>query len=244
MSRRARRGADEDSESYFVSLSDLMAGVLFLFIIMLTYFGLELRKTADAVSQHRTPVAAKAAAAAPSKPAAPVQPLAPPQDLRTALLQRLKLLLLQAHNPADVDIAAGVVRLPNAVLFAGGSDQLSPGGQAALTGLAGALMQVLPCAASAPGAPAPDYCPSAPGRLVAVTLEGHAGVGADSLTRSAVQAAATYRGLTAAKPELAGLHSDPHGAGPPLISVSGYAAGAATAATTSNAVELRLYATQ
>lgn len=243
MSRRARRGGEEESESYFVSLSDLMAGVLFLFIIMLTYFGLELRKTADAVSQHRIPVAAKPAAAKPVV-VAPAQPPALAEDLRTTLLQRLKLLLLQQHSPADVDVAAGVVRLPNAVLFAAGSDQLSPGGQGAVTGLAGALMQVLPCAASGPGVPAPDYCPSAAGRLTAVTLEGHSGVGADSLTRSAVQAAAVYRALTGARPELGGLHGDPHGAGPPLISVAGYAAGAAAAATTSNAVEIRLYTSQ
>ena len=38
MSRRARRVADDEDESYFISLSDLMAGVLFLFIIMLTYW--------------------------------------------------------------------------------------------------------------------------------------------------------------------------------------------------------------
>ncbi|MBE7218308.1 MAG: hypothetical protein INR64_07545 [Caulobacteraceae bacterium] len=243
MARRARRGAEEESESYFVSLSDLMAGVLFLFIIMLTYFGLELRKTADAVSEHKTPVAAKAApkptpVAAPPTPATP-----PPEDLRTALLQRLQLLLLQAHSPATVDIAAGVVRIPNGVVF-GGSDQVSPQGQATLAGVAGALMQVLPCASTGPGAPQPEYCPSGPGRLAGVNLEGHAGVGADSLTRSAVQAAAAYRGLTAAQPALGNLHSDPHGGGPPLIAVVGYAAGAATAATTSNAVEIRLYTTQ
>ena len=239
MPRRGRRSPDEESESYFVSLSDLMAGVLFLFIIMLTYFGLELRKTADAVSQHKIPVAAKPA---PPKVVAPPTPPPTAEDLRTALLERLKLLLEQAHSPAEVDIAAGVVRLPNGVLFVGGSDQVSPTGQAALAGVANALMQVLPCASK--GAPAPDYCPSSPGRLAAVTLEGHAAVGADSLTRSAVEAAAAYRGLTTARPELSALRGDPSGGGPPLISVSAYAAGAAAAATTSNAVEIRLSTTQ
>ena len=240
MSSRRRRVDDEDSESYFVSLSDLMAGVLFLFIIMLTYFGLELQKTADAVAG-RTPAAA--AVKTKVKVVAPPQAAPTTEDLRTLLLERLDAQLVVAGSPAKVDVAAGVLRIPNAVLFGGGA-QLTPGGAAALNGVASAMVQVLPCAAYSPGLPKPAGCPASPGRLSAVTIEGHANVGGDSLTQSAVQAAATYRQLIAAQAGLGALRSDPNGGGPPLISVAGYASGAAGVATTSDAVEIRLFTTQ
>ena len=241
MSSRRRRVDEEDGESYFVSLSDLMAGVLFLFIIMLTYFALELQKTADAVAG-RTP-----AVHVSLKPAPVVAPpQAPPAtaDLRTLLLQRLDAQLGVIDSPAKVDVAVGVLRIPNAVLFAPGGSQLSPGGAAALIGVAAAMVQVLPCAAFSPSLPKPDGCPASPGRLSAMTIEGHAGVGQDSLTQSAVQAAATYRQLIAAQAGLSALRSDAAGAGPPLISVAGYASGAAGGAVTSDAVEIRLFTTQ
>lgn len=241
MSSRRRRIEEEDGESYFVSLSDLMAGVLFLFIIMLTYFALELQKTADAVAGRTPAVHARA------KPAPVVAPpQAPPAtvDLRTLLLQRLDAQLGVIDSPAKVDVSAGVVRIPNAVLFGPGGAQLSPGGTAALTGLAGAMVQVLPCAAFSPSLSRPDACPASPGRLAAVTVEGHAGAGADSLTQSAVQAAAVYRQLIAAQAGLGALKGDAAGAGPPLISVAGYASGAAGVAVTSDAVEIRLFTTQ
>ena len=222
MSRRARRVADEDDESYFISLSDLMAGVLFLFIIMLTYFGLELRKSADGIAGHRAPVATVR-----TKPVvvAPPQPAAPPVDLRTALLERLDASLQAVNSPVQVDIAAGELRVPNAVVF-GGGDALSPSGVQALSGLAGALIQVLPCAAAST-APPPSDCPKVGGRLLAVSIEGHASGGGDTLTRSAVQAAAVYRQLIAAQPALQSLRADPAGGGPPVVSVAAFASSAA-----------------
>lgn len=231
MSRRARRAADEEDESYFISLSDLMAGVLFLFIIMLTYFGLELRKSADGIATRRVAAAPKARPVV----VAPPQPAAPPIDLRTALLERLDVSLQAINSPVKVDVAAGELTVPNTLLFQG-SDALTPAGAQALSGLAGALAQVLPCAAASTGLPPPSDCPTAGGRLTALSIEGHAVGGGDTLTRSAVQAAAVYRQLIAAQPNLQTLRADPAGGGPPVVSVAAFASGASVG----DAVEIKM----
>lgn len=236
MARRSRRVHDDDeNESYFVSLSDLMAGVLFLFIIMLTYFGLELRKTADTVvASHAKPKPTDAVA----KVVAPPTPGPAPVDLRTALLQRLESDLTSRGSPAKVDIGSGSIRIPNAVLFGPGGTQLTPAGSQALTGVAIAMARIFPCVASSTGLSPPPDCPTQPGRLASVSIEGHAGAGPDTVTQSAVQAAGVYRGLIAAQPALQTLRTDPNNVGPPVISVAGYASGAG-----SDEVEIRVNTT-
>jgi chemotaxis protein MotB len=44
MSPRALRHTVEEEESYFVSMTDLMVGLLFIFIIMLMVFALQYRE--------------------------------------------------------------------------------------------------------------------------------------------------------------------------------------------------------
>ncbi|MFT3997365.1 MAG: hypothetical protein QM667_08155 [Asticcacaulis sp.] len=43
--RHRRADELEEGESYYVSMTDLMVGVLFIFIIMLAYFALHFRDT-------------------------------------------------------------------------------------------------------------------------------------------------------------------------------------------------------
>ncbi len=45
MSSRRARVEVEDGESYYVSMTDMMVGILFIFIIMLAYFALQFHKT-------------------------------------------------------------------------------------------------------------------------------------------------------------------------------------------------------
>jgi hypothetical protein len=46
--RRSRH--EEEEESYFVSMADMMVGLLFIFIILLLYFALQSRQTTDALT--------------------------------------------------------------------------------------------------------------------------------------------------------------------------------------------------
>ncbi|PXA96407.1 hypothetical protein DMC18_01430 [Caulobacter sp. D5] len=53
---RRRRTPDlEEGESYYVSMTDMMVGVIFIFIIMLSYFALQYRQSTKALTQARHP---------------------------------------------------------------------------------------------------------------------------------------------------------------------------------------------
>ena len=56
MRTKRRRVADvEEGESYYVSMTDMMVGVIFIFIIMLSYFALEFRSTTTALTKAKHP---------------------------------------------------------------------------------------------------------------------------------------------------------------------------------------------
>ena len=51
VSRGVRRSrSEEEEESYFISMADMMVGLLFVFIILLLYFALQFRQTTDALA--------------------------------------------------------------------------------------------------------------------------------------------------------------------------------------------------
>ncbi|MBI1683314.1 hypothetical protein [Caulobacter hibisci] len=53
---RRRRTPDlEEGESYYVSMTDMMVGVIFIFIIMLSYFALQFRQTTKALTEAKHP---------------------------------------------------------------------------------------------------------------------------------------------------------------------------------------------
>ena len=56
MRRRRGRSADvEEGESYYVSMTDMMVGVIFIFIIMLSYFAFEFRSTTVKLKTSKQP---------------------------------------------------------------------------------------------------------------------------------------------------------------------------------------------
>jgi hypothetical protein len=56
MRGKRRRVADvEEGESYYVSMTDMMVGVIFIFIIMLSYFALQFRSTTAALTNAKHP---------------------------------------------------------------------------------------------------------------------------------------------------------------------------------------------
>jgi hypothetical protein len=54
-SKRRRQLDVEEGESYYVSMTDMMVGVIFIFIIMLSYFAFEFRSTTNKLTTARHP---------------------------------------------------------------------------------------------------------------------------------------------------------------------------------------------
>lgn len=223
-----RQRPEEESESYFISMSDLMAGVLFLFIIMLTNFALLIHSAPPGKAQGsgsstaaqtarvealKLEQARREAAEASSRPGS-----APPPDARAAALLAMGDYLKARRIDVTVDLANGALRFPNTTLFQGTA--VSGGGGQALSALGEAMRQVLPCFADI-GIPKPPNCPKGVGRIGAVFIEGHSDTGSPmDWSTSVAQGSAAFQGLMQAQPELQKLQTA--AGGQSIVSVSGY----------------------
>ena len=235
-------------ESYLVSVSDLMVGLLFLFIIILMAFALNFRTAEDAADAtleelvverdnlaiERDVIEAdrSALAADRDKLLAERDRLAGITELllardaeRAELLTRIKAALASRGLEVEVDLESGILRLPESLLFGSNEAALSETGRAAIVVLGEVLAATLPCYATA-GIGA--NCPAG-GRdlLDAVLIEGHTddqpirgGPFADNWALSAARARGTYQALMAAAPALDAL-ANPSGA--TLFGLGGYA---------------------
>ncbi len=235
-------------ESYLVSVSDLMVGLLFLFIIILMAFALNFRSAEDAadatlaelvverdvLAGERDQIDAERAALALDRDRllaerdrlADITELLLARDAeRALLLTRIKAALAARGLEVEVDLESGILRLPESLLFASNEAELSEAGQAAIVVLGEVLAATLPCHAGAGGAAA---CPGG-GRdlLDAVLIEGHtddrpirSGPFADNWALSAARARSTYQALVAAAPALDTLAN---ASGATLLALGGYA---------------------
>jgi flagellar motor protein MotB len=203
---------EDHEESYFVSMTDLMVGMLFVFVIMLMAFALDYRQAE--VSKEET-----------------VQELKSAEDARAEMLRDLKRLLQESGVRVEIDERHGILRLPEAILFAKGDATLTAQGREALARVGWALTEVLPCFARVNNVDISglfkDRCPQKPGaRLEAIFVEGHTdsdpyapGAGRTNWELSVERAITTYRSLAPAQSLLAGLQND---TGQALLSVAGY----------------------
>lgn len=209
ISMAAARGRRQSAEpgDYFASMTDLMLGLVFVFIIMLMGFVLNLHAAAQ-------------------KPVAPVTVVALPEaDLARRELLHDMARLLQGTLPVTIDENDGTLRLGGDILFPRGSADAYPEALLKLQRLAAALGEVLPCYAVAI-APSPQCASKHEGRLDAVYIEGHTDTTPIHTARfqnnwelSAARAAVTFEKLVEAAPALALLKNDK---GERLIGVSGY----------------------
>jgi chemotaxis protein MotB len=203
--RRSR--SVEEEESYFVSMADMMVGLLFIFIILLLYFALQFQQKSKAISDAG--------------------------ETRKEILQRLQTSLAQHGLRVSIDTRTGVLRLPAEILFAKDDYRLSAQGQAAIATLAHSLITVLPCYSYTAGQSRLG-CPQSLHGVDAVFIEGHTDADAlhgngpvsDNMDLSALRATNTFRALITAEPSLNQLRnlpaSDP--AASAILSVSGYGA--------------------
>src|ERR1043165_7435499 len=100
------RHQDREEESYFVSMTDMMVGLLLIFIIMLMYFALQFQKTTKA--------------------------LVSADETRTAILRQIKQSLAEQGVQIQIFPESGVLRLPDEILFEKGATDPKPKGKEAL----------------------------------------------------------------------------------------------------------------
>lgn len=139
----------QHQDTYFISLNDLLVGLLFIFIVLLMTYSLIFQDSVEKLEDQLTERV----------------------DMRTGLLERIQSDLRAAGYEAEVIPGEGVLRLPEGVLFAPGQADLGGRARGALDIIASALSEELPCFGSARSE---DSCGdnTAP-ILEAVYIEGH-----------------------------------------------------------------------
>lgn len=192
-----------EEENYFVSMTDMMVGLVFIFIILLMYYALQFRQVTDELTGA--------------------------DATRAEILTQIQASLKQKGVTVAIDTQNGVLRLPDSILFDSGQDQLKPGGREAVSKLSAALDEVLPCYTdSQSGKPRPARCGASEHAIESVYIEGHtdrdvfSGGGRDNWDLSVVRATNTYRALVFSRPSLSALCATKRQLCEPVLSVSGY----------------------
>ena len=229
----APEAPDSDGENYFVSMTDMMIGVLFIFVIMLMTFALDFQKTTT-VQQNSINVAQQVALKLQRMQTDVRDNIADMEktnQVRRQLLTDLQTQLASEGLDVAIDTANGVLRLTeNAVKFDANRSDLSDRARLNVGKIARVLERVLPrYVACRAGAEKPNCIARGAGPTVeTVFIEGHTDTtGVPDLKErdrrnwelSAERAVSTYREIVAQTPilrQLRNLH------GEEIISVSGY----------------------
>lgn len=213
--RRSARGNSDDQGGWggqLISLSDLMAGLLFVFILIVLVFAFELNRATQA---HKKVI----------------DDYSNTQMIREGMLNMIRDKLIEAGiTKVEINPETGVLSLPEDILFPSGSTELRQEGLDNLAILARVMSEVLPCYSGKSEDAAPSDCEGGAhrGRLEAVFIEGHTDdvpVSAASRFRdnwdlSTARAIAVFNVLTTQRPDLDKLTS---ASSQLLFSVSGYA---------------------
>ncbi len=121
---------EDHDEGYFASFTDLLVGILFIFIIMLMMFATNYQKR----QQHTEDV---------------TKVLTQINEARNKVLVEMEKSLKNEGIQVSIDLENGVLRLPESLLFESGRWTPNEQGDAALNKLANVLMTYLPCLARA-----------------------------------------------------------------------------------------------
>ncbi|OYQ37842.1 hypothetical protein CHU93_00325 [Sandarakinorhabdus cyanobacteriorum] len=145
-----RRSVEEDDEGFYVSMSDMLTGLLFIFIILLVYYAVQFRQTTQEMTGANT--------------------------ARAELLKELQRRLLKQDINVQIDTDTGVLRLPDAILFDEGRSDLSEAGKEKVAKLADVLVAVLPCYTDYARLDTPCTAKRSQYRIDALFVEGHSDV--------------------------------------------------------------------
>lgn len=216
---------EAEDENYFVSMTDMMVGILFIFIIMLMVFALNFRQKTDEqkdkleIAQELTEQIEQLQERINEEFAL----LDKADATRRQLLETIKDRLQAQGLSVQVDETNGVLRLTeNAVRFASNKSELDPVAKANVQKIAQTLAETLPAYA---------YCAAweacledaARNRIETVFIEGHTDVTGDdgrNWQLSTERAVNTYRTIIDSAPTLRALHNSESRE---ILSVSGYA---------------------
>lgn len=236
----------QEEENYFVSLTDLMTGVVFIFVILLVTYAMTFNSAKDELEEERARAEAASSEAgkaeveaeqfkkrakqtkeeldrellASREKAEKIDALArvlkQREEQRRKILEDVVSRLKEKGIKVTLDPDNGVIRLPEALLFDSAQSTLRPEGSAALQVVAGELSQVLERWC----APDEDF------RLEALFIEGHTDSNpiktakfADNWELSTSRAVSISRALTQANPDLLEYRNP---SGLPVIGVSAY----------------------
>ena len=224
---------DGGAEGYFASVSDLMVGILFAFLLMLTVFALNYRVAEhdQEVSRARFDIekarADRVRELLEQAAAQLQQDIESSSNARDRLLTTLETTLSQRGIQVWVDRQAGILHLPGDLLFETLSATLGPRQRDSVGILANALARILPC--FTPITERTSCDPSNLPVLETVLVEGHtdrrpismAGTDfRDNDQLSTERALAVFAELRGAQPSLDALRNADGSY--PLLGVSGF----------------------
>jgi chemotaxis protein MotB len=215
---------EDEEENYFVSLSDLMTGVLFVFVILTTALALHYHtKSVESDKQSRELEKAKQGVIEARGKAEEVQEaldalakvLREREQLRKQELEALVTRLEARGFSVDLDESNGTLRLPERLLFTAGEAKIQPNGERALEILA---KEMLPTVMIGGG--------TGPLKWEAVYVEGHTddipistNEFASNWELSSARAINTFKALLKARPSLEYLTNP---LGKRIFGISGY----------------------
>ncbi|WP_409672248.1 flagellar motor protein MotB [Parvibaculum sp.] len=176
-------------------MTDMMVGLLLIFIILLAYFALNLQSKTEELTGANT--------------------------TRAVILSDLQKSLKDKGLQVEIDTQTGVLRLPDDVLFEKARWELSEEGQAAVRKVASAMLEILPCYTTSDLCKEER----SPHLIDAVFVEGHTDSDAmhgamNNYGLSVRRAESTFSTLRTSQPELENFRNKPDGA--PILGLSGY----------------------
>jgi hypothetical protein len=209
------------SENYFVPMADLLAGIVFVLLILIMSLALVTRT--DFVTSEQAIAEMKRVATELEKARALQRAYLEPREVASAALQatlsRISVALSAVGLPNVLDSQAGSITMHSRLFFDEGAHALSEAGRTRADQLALIMTQYLGCLSNIPR-PRPEACAGIPSarldRLVVAAHVGRFEKGADGIERAStltgLQALAVYSRLAETSPvllELKNVHGQP-----------------------------------
>jgi flagellar motor protein MotB len=202
-SRAKVQAHESESENYFISMTDIMVGMTFMFIIMLMFFAVKLERIA-------------------AKGAEVIKSFTTTEEIRAKILNDIRDDLAKKGFAVQVYPDKGILRLPESILFDKGKANLLPRGKESIGILGQSLYNNLICYTSYIPERTARSCPEMVHSVEAVLIEGHTDSDGSDLANwnlSIQRSFTAYQFMIESNPALVGLANKNNEA---ILSISGY----------------------